>query len=295
MLLFASCGSDNAAEELLAEKYEYTANELSIDEPLWLDRFTREEVWHMVENTDDMIQRVLGVPVDLHGPDSILIGRRYLMASGTANIPIGDRIITQETDIFFLPTTVDNNISLWLVAYDIAVHTGLVMNGLTTHFNPESFFNSDEDTITVRFTRAYDDGRPVFYYVEEEFSRDVTIDEINKLMRSHTGQQVMDIWFCRDVCSLWRWDYGDSLDASSCPNPNKLYINIYPVDFVFFDWGSTGSYMRGRQLLDTFFSFPGVEYIEVLVNSNPGGATSHFSFNQVFHRNWATSSEIIGY
>ncbi|MCL2674194.1 MAG: hypothetical protein FWE92_02565 [Defluviitaleaceae bacterium] len=283
LFLLASCDATDIAEESATDECEYTADKPLIDEPiineqLWLDRFTRGEVWQMVLDADDMITRVLGAPVDLHGPDSLLIGRRYIIASGTANIPIWDRVITQEADIFFLPTTVDNDIALWLVAYDIDVHTGLERNQLTAHFNPESFFDKDEDTITVRFTRAYDDGRPVFYHVEENLSRDVTIDEINRLMRLHTGQQVMDIWFCRDVCHRWRY---------TCLNPNKLYINIYPVDFVFFDWGSTGSYMRGRQLIDTFLGFPGAEEIEVLVNGSAGAATSHFCFGQIFRRDWS--------
>jgi len=287
LFLLASCDAADIAEESVAEEYEYTADELIIDEPiiteqLWLDRFTREEVWQMVLDADDMIHRVLGAPVELSGSDSLLIGRRYIIASGTAQIPIWGRILTEETDIFFLPTTVNGDIALRLAAYDISDFTGLVMNQLTTRFNPESFFNSDEDIIAVRFVLPRDEGRPVFYYyAEEKLSRDVTIDEINRLMRLHTGQQVMDIWFCHDVCSLW-WERSCGID--SCLNPNKLYINLYPVDFPFFDWGSTGSYIRGHQLVGTFFSFPGVEEIEVLVNGSAGAMTSHFNFDYVFTR-----------
>jgi len=270
LLLLVSCDATDITEESLseAEGHEHIIDEPYepiIDEFLWLGRFTQEEVWQMVADTDDMIQRVLGVPVDLHGADSLLIGSRYILASGTANIPFGDRIITQETDIFFLPQTADNEISLRIVAYDIADWTGLTMNHLTTRFNPESFFNPDEDTITVRFTRLYDIGHHVFYYVEEELSRETTIDEINRLLRLHIGLQVMDIWFCRDVCHWWR--YAEDFDAYSCPNPNKLYIRIYPVYFAFFDWGSVWIVWE-RQLLDTFSSFPGVEEIQLLINGS---------------------------
>ena len=288
LFLFASCNAADTAQKPPSADaaYELPIVELIINEPLWFDRFTRDEVWQMVENSDEMIQRVLGASVDLHCVDSLLIGNRYVVASGTANIPIWNDIIARDADIFFLPQTINNdtsNIALRIAAYDIEGHTGLTMNRLTARFNLDSFFKPDEDTITVRFSLARDEGRPIFYYyAEEELSRDTTIDEINRLMRLHTGQQVMDTWFCRDVCH-W-WIHAENWDTYSCPNPSKLYINLYPVDLPFFDWGSTGSYIRGHQLVGTFFSFPGVEEIEVLVNGSAGAATSHFSFEHVFSR-----------
>ena len=111
-----------------------------------------------------------------------------------------------------------------------------------------------------------------YHYFFEEIQSDIWHEEAIRLMRKHTGIRVKDMWYEGD----------------------RLVVDLFPVESIIFNWGSTGGWARTLSLVRSFASFPGVEEIEVLVGGAGGVRADHFSFGiyadfnaDGFWSNWA--------
>jgi len=98
-----------------------------------------------------------------------------------------------------------------------------------------------------------------YAYNTETIPRGYWEKEFIRLMYAHTGISISRLWF--DGC--------------------KLYVDLHENELRMFDHGSTGAYDRGIRLNRTLASLPGVASFEVLVDSERGAMTSHFSFNYI--------------
>ncbi|MDR2168493.1 MAG: hypothetical protein LBE35_11705 [Clostridiales bacterium] len=61
-----------------------------------------------------------------------------------------------------------------------------------------------------------------------------------------------------------------------------LVADLKPAPAVFFNWGSTGGYLRTMMLINSLSSMPNVAEIQVLIGGQRGVAMDHFNFAQVF-------------
>jgi len=123
-----------------------------------------------------------------------------------------------------------------------------------------------EESVTVRFfyycsitdPQAYNLPE-AFKYEAEEIPGQCLWAEFRRLMLKHTGINVWDLWFEGD----------------------KLYVDLHYTEWMPFNWGSTGSVIRGGILTRTIASLPGVASFEILVGGIHGYETSHYNFNWV--------------
>jgi len=119
------------------------------------------------------------------------------------------------------------------------------------------------EPFTMRFYRHYDNWpEPRYSYVEEEILPENWQAQIVDNMLEHTGIRLANLWFERDL----------------------LVVNLTPAGAMPFDWGSTGSALRGSNLFDSLFSLHGVTEIEILVGGQRGLVSCHSSFAGTFRR-----------
>lgn len=128
------------------------------------------------------------------------------------------------------------------------------------HDNDERF----DEAFTMRFYRHYDNfPEPIYSYVEEEISPEGWQAQVVDHMLAHSDIRLANLWFEED----------------------RLVVDLTPAGAMPFNWGSLGSAMHGRSLLDSLFTLPGAAEIEVLVGGQRNIITSHFSFANVFRAN----------
>jgi len=135
------------------------------------------------------------------------------------------------------------------------------------YFQPHEPHNlTTEESVVIRFYYYCDETDPQVYllpeafkYHPEEIPGPYLWEEFRRLMLYHTGINVWDLWFDGD----------------------KLYVDLHSTEIMPFDWGSTGSAIRGEVLTRTIASLPGVASFEILVGGESAVATSHFCFNWV--------------
>ena len=204
----------------------------------------------------DIIRGVLGGErVEIH-EDDLHIGKQYVMAFVTVHAPYGDSIVPLEGHVFLSYHVGENEEISWFVQS----HTWRLFAPMA---GPppwlENHLPISEDTTTMRFYIYHD--WDIFDVIEETISREYWREEVPQLMRTHRRTiDIRDLWY----------------------EGSRLYVDLFPGPAIFFDWGSTGSWILTSTLIDSLGSLPGVAEIVVLVGGEAGHAGSHFDFSQPF-------------
>jgi len=118
-----------------------------------------------------------------------------------------------------------------------------------------------EESFTMRFYNHQDDDD--YEYSDKEISAQDWQLQVIDHMRAVNGIQLAGLWY----------------------EDGRLVADLTPAGALPFNWGSTGGYLRTRNLIDSLATMPNVTEIEVLVGGQRGVWADHFSFVGVFRVN----------
>jgi len=122
---------------------------------------------------------------------------------------------------------------------------------------------TDQDLINIRFYYLYGEivgADNIYHYRLEEIEGEYLREEFIRLMYVHTSIEVLDLWYEDDI----------------------LYIDLAPMEWHRFNWGSTGSSQRMSVFLRALSSFPDVSEVRILVAGAKDVSTNHTSFCGIF-------------
>ena len=210
----------------------------------------------LMENSE-VIRAVLGGEwVEIREED-VHVGAQYVMAPVTVHAPYGEMVVPIDAYVFLFYHVWPTGEIVWRVQSH-------------SHQSPppaagpspwlENYLPIDGDTTVMRFY-IYRDWNEIEDIIEETISRENWREEVPRLMRTH--RRAIDI---RDL-----WYDGD-----------RLYVDLFPAPAIFFNWGTTGSWILTQTLVDSLGSLPGVAEIVVLVGGEAGHWADHFDFSQPF-------------
>lgn len=206
---------------------------------------------NLIQNSHIILEALGGDEIIIH-EDDILVGTGSALAR--VGIPVRDWPV--DIDVILLYHTAGDDIVWQLFAYTM-VHTG--MQTAAPIPEEEQPLPTYDDTITLRFFQYsdWDDYTVVYENISRENWRAQTIS----LMQQHTGIGIRDI----------RYD------------GTRLYVDIFPIDIIPFNWGSTGGAIRTQTLVNSMASLPGVDEIVILVGGVGGHWADHFDFSSAFY------------
>jgi len=232
---------------LVSEQYIYdAANRAEI-----IDSFMENLEW---------IGEFLGVEEFYFVENDIMLSENFITAYGT-----GDDL---NIELVLGYRVVDDEITWELLRYSIGGFVGF--GGADRGMNLWQLLQDDlfDESFTMRFYN-HDDSEEYEYH-DVEISPEDWQAQVISYMQVHTGILINDLWYEGDAGS----------DSSS--ETNRLIVDLMPAAVVPFDFGSTGSYARTRNLIDSLATLPDVTEIEVLAGGQRGVSGSHFSFSGIF-------------
>ena len=154
---------------------------------------------------------------------------------------------------------------IWeLLSYNVNHVGGSAMpDGGRSAWRWEQYYLFDE-SFTVRFFSFIDNWPLTYSYSDEEILPHNWQAQIIDHMKAHTNIQIAHLWY------------------ESYHNGKRLVVDLTPAAAVQFNWGTTGSYLRGRTLIDSMLTLPNVTELEILVGGQRGFSADHFCFARVF-------------
>ncbi|MCL2397696.1 MAG: hypothetical protein FWC93_06475 [Defluviitaleaceae bacterium] len=190
--------------------------------------------------------------------DDIIVGPQFVMASGRAYIETTSTYAG--IDVIFAYLVFSDSSAYWHVVHYIAdAGVRLATDGLRAETRQE--WPIGGESAIVRFVTFHDTWpEDYFSYFYEEISGANWRDEAMRLMLEHTDIDVQNLWY----------------------EGSRLVVDLTLETSIPFNWGTTGGYLRTRNLIDSFASFPGVTEIEVLVDGVAGVSADRFSFENIF-------------
>jgi hypothetical protein len=114
-----------------------------------------------------------------------------------------------------------------------------------------------DENFTMRFFLHSEQN--VYEYFDEEIAYQNWQEQVINHMLTHTGIRIAHLWY----------------------EESRVVVDLKPAGALPFNWGSHGSAMSGRSLIDSLATLPNITEIEILVGGQRGVSTEHFYFGVV--------------
>ena len=217
----------------------------------------------LLQASDDILHHgVFGISPRFMGEDYITVSERYVLAQVADSAHRWQFELLLSYEVEGLGQFLDINWTL------LDTDSSFINTRYFHQLTPRSL--STEESVTLRFYYYCVEIDPgvqllpeAFVFVSEEVPGQYIWADFIMLMGKHTG------------ISVWDWWFDDS----------KMYVDLYSMETFFFGMGSTGSFIRGTQLMKTLEALagnmPGISYFEVLVGGEHDVSADKWSFGGV--------------